>query len=99
MRVLFRSIVCLLAVFTAIASTPVGRSYPDQFALLEALGDGRVLGQVGVQFPARVIRIETGGTTAPGLPVDARNGADPALRSVYVEHAAGAGVLVFAAEV
>lgn len=97
MRVLFRSLVCVVAALTASSSDPVGRSFASEHELLRAVGEAAVVDQLDVRYPARVLRVEHADASLQLRPGDAPR-AFPAtagpLRAIFVEHGAGQGVLV-----
>lgn len=98
MRVVLRSVACLLAVWTAFPADPIGRTVANEGELLHALGRAEVVSQVDVQFPARIVRIERenqGTATASmfGAPTSGPSG----LRRIVVEHTGGTGVLLLRA--
>lgn len=88
MRVLFRAITCIVAAATACRPGPVGRSFSGAQELVRAVGADEVVAARDVQFPAQVVRIETG-DAARDCPA-----ADGRLQVVVVEHEGREGVLV-----
>lgn len=101
MRVLFRSAACLVAALTACAPNPVGTSFPSEGELVRALGDCAVVGRFGLDYPARVTRIEPG---VHGLRFDFAGTPHEygpefgQLQAVFCESDAGKGVLVVRAD-
>jgi len=95
---LVRSAVVAIAVLTACKSSPVGLSFAAEKDLVEALGDGVVMGRFDVAFPARVERIERarGGIRFEhhGTPREFGGVPGAEMRAVFVEHRNGRGVLV-----
>ena len=99
MRVVLRSVACLLAVWTAFPADPIGRTVANEGELLHAIGRAEVVSQVDVQFPARIVRIQN---TVPGPATAGMFGAAPTsgpsgLRRVVVEHTGGTGVVLLRA--
>ena len=97
MRVLFRSVACLVAALTACTSDPVGQSFASESELTQAIGDCAVIGRFRLNYPLRVIRIETGEN---GLRFDFAGTPHEygpefgTMQAVFVENGTSNGVLV-----
>jgi hypothetical protein len=93
-----RSAVVAIAVLTACSGSPVGRTFAAENELVEALGNGVVMGRFDVAFPARVERIERarGGIRFEhdGTPHEYGGVPGAEMHAVFVEHRHGRGVLV-----
>lgn len=98
MRVVLRSVACLLAVWTAFPADPIGLTVATEGELLHVVGRSEVVHRVDVQFPARIVRIES---SVPGPAMAGMLGTAPSgsggLRRVVVEHTGGTGVLLLRA--
>ena len=100
MRVVLRSVACLLAVWTAFPADPIGRTVANEGELLHVVGRAEVLSKVDVQFPARIVAVEPCASptfahrgSVHALPTT-EDGDRASLRLVRIAHAGGEGTLL-----
>lgn len=98
MRVLVRSVVCVVAALTACNGGSAHNTFASEKTLLVALGSPAIMGRFNVELPARIVRIESPDGDLEfehaGTQHVYRKPDGIAVRAVFLEHAHGKGVLV-----